>query len=185
MKHESTVNCVIALSDGCIVSGGDDNKLKVWDTKGEYKMTLEGSGNKVSHLVALSNNRMMASFKDGLFEVWNMNTGSNISMLLNHNSKEIKSWVAMLSDGRMISCELSYPGRKSMLFLDDLAIQQNFALSQKELRLTQLFCLKPFNFTFSLQNHSWNELLKAKNTDQSYRYIVSPWRNDFLEYPQS
>ena len=84
--HTSYVNCMIQLTDGRLVSGSDDNTLKIWDTiSGSCLMTLEGHTNSVFCVTQLTYGRLVSSSIDNTLRIWDTISGSCLMTLEGHN----------------------------------------------------------------------------------------------------
>ena len=63
--HTSSVNCVIQLTDGRLVTGGKDSSIKIWDTiSGSCLMTLQGHTKSVVSLIQLTDDRLVSGSYD-------------------------------------------------------------------------------------------------------------------------
>jgi len=81
--HNDYVESVAITPDGTkIVSGSDDNKIKVWDiasTGGRLLNTLEGHTSSVSSVaITPDGTKIVSGSWDNTIKVWDLNTGSNI-----------------------------------------------------------------------------------------------------------
>ena len=100
--HTDRVRSLVALADGCVVSGSWDNTLRVWNAAtGECERTLEGHTGVVRSLVALADGRVVSGSVDKTLRVWNAATGECERTLEGHTD-EVTSLVA-LADGRVVS----------------------------------------------------------------------------------
>ncbi len=61
---------LVALSNGELVSGGDDGTLKRWNKDGKLMATIASSQGAVSSLVALPDDHLASGGKDGSVKVW-------------------------------------------------------------------------------------------------------------------
>ena len=100
--HLSSITCALALSDGRIVSGSDDNSLRVWDTSdGQCLQVLTGHSAKVTCVEALSDGRIVSGSDDNSLRVWDTSDGRCLQVLAGH-SRPVRC-VVVLPDGRIVS----------------------------------------------------------------------------------
>jgi WD40 repeat protein len=67
--HSSWVSSLIALQDGRIASGSNDETIKIWNVNiGEFELTLSGHSDEVTSLIALQDHqdRMIKQLKFGM-----------------------------------------------------------------------------------------------------------------------
>ncbi|MEP6754703.1 MAG: WD40 repeat domain-containing protein [Chthonomonadales bacterium] len=108
MAHDGAVNCLIYLSDGRVISGGDDNCVKVWSIDGLLDSTFQSPPEKTAHskpvlCLALSpNGKVLASGgADRLVRFWNPATGKLLQSIPAHNGS-VKS-LAWSPDGQTLA----------------------------------------------------------------------------------
>ena len=100
--HSSTVNCIIILPDGRVVSGSSDSSLRVWDpSTGQCLQSLEGHSASVRCVAVLPDGRVVSGSKDSSLLVWDPSTGQCLLSLEGHSGSV--SCVAVLPDGRVVS----------------------------------------------------------------------------------
>jgi WD40 repeat protein len=82
--HSSWVTAVQYCSDNSkIVSGGNDNKIKIWDSTGLLIHTLNGHTDDITALrFSVSNDTMWSSSLDNTIRMWNVNTGTLIQTVV-------------------------------------------------------------------------------------------------------
>ena len=74
--HIGKVTSLAVLSDGRVVSGGYDKKVRVWDlSTGKCVRILEGHSDCIRCLVVLSDGRVVSGSADNTFRVWDLLTG--------------------------------------------------------------------------------------------------------------
>ena len=101
--HTSLVTAVAVTPDGRhVVSGSDDNTLRVWDlATGETKTTLQGHTNSVNAVAVTPDGRHVVSgSEDETLRVWDLATGETKTTLQGHTD-----WVcavAVTPDGRHV-----------------------------------------------------------------------------------
>ncbi|WP_456476614.1 WD40 repeat domain-containing protein, partial [Oceanithermus sp.] len=100
--HSGPVSAVSVLPDGRVVSGSDDNTLRVWDLeRGEAVQVLEGHRGSVLSLAVLPDGRVVSGSDDNTLRVWDLERGEAVQVLEGH-----ENWVlslAVLPDGRVVS----------------------------------------------------------------------------------
>jgi WD40 repeat protein len=107
-QHESAISAVITLSDGRIVSGEIDGKLRVWNPAAASEETVsldEGSG---TVLAALPDDLVLIGRYDGQVRMWNP-AGESGSVLLGEHRGPVVA-LAALDDGRVISGAIAGDG---------------------------------------------------------------------------
>jgi WD40 repeat protein len=82
--HSSWVTAVCyASNNSWIASGGNDNKIKIWDTMGNLLFTLNGHSDDITSLrFSPDNARLFSSSLDNTVKVWNTSTGSLIHTIV-------------------------------------------------------------------------------------------------------
>mmetsp|Transcript_35738 Transcript_35738/g.114463 ORF Transcript_35738/g.114463 Transcript_35738/m.114463 type:complete len:244 (-) Transcript_35738:126-857(-) len=100
--HTNTVNCMVLLADGRIVSGSADRSLRLWDiVAGTCTMQLTGHTDRVVCMVQLADGRIVSGSLDSSLRVWDSLTGTCTMQLTGHTGKVV--CVAQLADGRIVS----------------------------------------------------------------------------------
>jgi hypothetical protein len=107
--HASEVTAVAVTPDGRhVVSGSDDETLKVWDLeRGEAVLTLEGHAHVVNAVAVTPDGRYAVSGStDGTLKVWDLERGEAVRSLEGHTPVEA---VAVTPDGRYaVSASMRY-----------------------------------------------------------------------------
>ena len=101
--HEGSVNALAYSPDGRhIVSGGDDDTLRIWDaTSGEALMRLEGHESLVNALAYSPDGRHIVSGSlDSTLRIWDATSGEALMTLRGHESSV--NALAYSPDGRHI-----------------------------------------------------------------------------------
>jgi WD40 repeat protein len=100
----SSVTCVVQLADGRVVSGSDDNTLRMWNTEIRVcEAELAGYNamwNSVRFVMQLVDGRLMSAF-DSTLLLWDLESGACVQTLTGHTN-----WVScavQLVDGRVMS----------------------------------------------------------------------------------
>ena len=100
--HSKTVTSVAQLKDGRVVSGSDDNTIRVWNAStGECLKVLFSHSKPIKHVIALSDNRFISSSEDCTMRVWNPDTGECLRTIQHHQKADAS--VIALSDSRVVS----------------------------------------------------------------------------------
>ena len=74
-EHKGRINCLIRLSDGRIVSGGQDNTIKVWDIdKKQSIYTFKEHTSIVWEIRELDGNRIISGADDNKSKIWDLKT---------------------------------------------------------------------------------------------------------------
>jgi len=69
--HTSDANALTVLSDGSLVSGSNDNTIKIWDVKnGQTIKTLTGHTNSVRALTVLPDGSLVSGSYDNTIKIW-------------------------------------------------------------------------------------------------------------------
>lgn len=93
---------VTALSSRQVISGSQDEALRIWDLEtGEIIYTLKGHSGVISSVAVLGGDRVVSSSHDMTLKVWDLKTGKTIHDLKEHTGG-INAVVA-LGDGGAIS----------------------------------------------------------------------------------
>lgn len=76
---------VVSIDNRLLVSGGDDQRIKIWDLKtGQLLRTLTDHQGSISALAISPNNKWLVSgSSDRSIKIWNLNTGQLIRTLFN------------------------------------------------------------------------------------------------------
>jgi WD40 repeat protein len=100
--HTTYVTAVAYSPDGqLIVSGGTDNKAKIWNTSGQLQHQLLGHTNDVTGLRFTPDNlRVISSSKDNTIRVWEVATG-NLVHTFNTGTSDVNG-MALSPDGQHI-----------------------------------------------------------------------------------
>ena len=74
-EHKGRINCLIRLSDGRIVSGGQDNTIKVWDIdKKKSIYTFKEHTSIVWEIRELEGNKIISGADDNKSKIWDLKT---------------------------------------------------------------------------------------------------------------
>ena len=80
--HKNEINCLVALADGCVLSGGKDTNLKLWDlTTARCRRTFEGHTHEVLCAAELNNGNLTSGALDKSIIVWERKTGLILNTL--------------------------------------------------------------------------------------------------------
>ena len=80
--HKNEVNCLIALADGSILSGGKDTNLKLWDVGSvRCRRTFEGHTHEVLCAAEINNGNLTSGGLDKSIIVWERKTGQILNTL--------------------------------------------------------------------------------------------------------
>jgi len=114
--HQDSVGAIALTSDGhCLVTGSDDNTLKLWNLQsGEILCTLEGHTNVVN-AVALTpdGTRAVSGSDDDTLKLWDLQSGEVLRTLEGHTFSV--NAVAVTPDGR---CVISGSGDETLKVWD-------------------------------------------------------------------
>lgn len=91
--HSKQITCLDILSNNCLVSGSDDNTIKLWDTtNGKCLNTIIlDKGSSTFCLRKLSDEHFASGHDDGSIKIWDIKSGNCITTLKKH-----VSWVNQL-----------------------------------------------------------------------------------------
>ncbi len=86
--HPSWVTCVAYSPNGNnIVTGGNDDKVKIWSNTGTLLYTCIGhTGDITSVKVTPDNNFVVSSSKDDKIKIWNISTGALVKTISGHKN---------------------------------------------------------------------------------------------------
>ena len=74
-EHKGRINCLIRLSDGRIVSGGQDNTIKIWDiNKKQSIYTFKEHTSIIWEIRELEGNRIISGADDNKSKIWDLKT---------------------------------------------------------------------------------------------------------------
>ena len=104
--HTADVNCLQALPDGRIVSGSDDNTLRIWTKSAGGKWdseVLSGHTDSVRCLQALPDGKIVSGSNDRTLRIWTKSAGGgwDSEVLSGHNN--YVNCLQALPDGRIVS----------------------------------------------------------------------------------
>lgn len=105
--HTGWVTTVTYSIDGTrIISGGSDNKVKIWDSAGSLLFTCNGHTGDITQVKTTPDNQLVVSCSaDKTIRVWDLNTGALIRTISGHTN-EIKG-IDLSPDGeRVVSASL-------------------------------------------------------------------------------
>jgi len=101
-EHKGRINILIKLNDGCIVSGGQDKTIKVWNIKSNQSlMTLTGHKSMIWSLCEINGNKLLSGSSDKTAIIWDLNK-KQLDFEL-YKDKEISS-VLQLKNGNVLLC---------------------------------------------------------------------------------
>jgi APAF-1 helical domain/WD domain, G-beta repeat len=98
--HRGEVTALAVLPDGRVVSGSQDQTLRVWDVDSGASRVLEGHTDQVTALAVLPDGRVVSGSCDHTLRVWDVDSDASRAL------EGHKSWVwalAVLPDGRVVS----------------------------------------------------------------------------------
>jgi WD40 repeat protein len=74
--HNSTISCLLELSDGCIISTSWDKQIKIWNiNSGKCIRTLEGHAGFIRSVIMLPNGNIATCSLGGEIRLWNPDEG--------------------------------------------------------------------------------------------------------------
>ena len=103
-EHSKSINSIIQLQTGEIISGSDDKTLKIWK-KYILSETLIGHKDYVTDIIELTNNKICSSSSDKKIIIWerkNLIDKFNLYQILESHLDSIRTLIG-LNDGRIIS----------------------------------------------------------------------------------
>lgn len=103
-EHSKSINIIIQLQTGEIISGSDDKTLKIWK-KYILSETLIGHKDYVTDIIELTNNKICSSSSDKKIIIWerkNLIDKFNLYQILESHLDSIRTIIG-LNDGRIIS----------------------------------------------------------------------------------
>lgn len=100
--HTGVINVLLTLHDGLVVSGSDDNTLRVWDpATGQCLQVMEGHTDRICCAAILPDGKIISGSSDSTLRVWDTATGQCLQTLIGHT--EDVNCVAVLPDCNVIS----------------------------------------------------------------------------------
>jgi WD40 repeat protein len=86
--HLNWVTSVAYSPNGnIIVTGGDDNKVKIWSTTGTLLFTCNGHTGDITNVkITPDNNFVVSSSKDDKIKIWNISTGALVQTISGHSN---------------------------------------------------------------------------------------------------
>ena len=101
--HTSSVQCVTVLPNNCLISGGEDSRVCVWDLRsGKCIQTVDLRSGTIHSIAALFDGRVAVGRSDGSILLWNaLGTGPPSHTLRGHRGSV--RGLATLPDGRLVS----------------------------------------------------------------------------------
>ena len=100
--HRGSVTCMAIFPDGRVVSGSDDNTLRVWDVyTGQCLQTLEGHKRGINCVAILRDGRVVSGSGDNTLRVWDAASGQCLQTFDGYTDMII--CIAVLPDGRVVS----------------------------------------------------------------------------------
>ncbi len=86
--HSHSVNSIEMLSEQFMASGGDDERVIIWDLFSySIKYTLTGQNYPISCIKRVSSNMIASGDENGKIIVWNWLTGERIFSLIGHTKR--------------------------------------------------------------------------------------------------
>ena len=83
--HLGCINCIIQLSNGNLLTGGDDSTIRIWDIKTyENILTFEEHFARVTCLIEISKNIIASGSFDTSIRLWNLNEKKCYLQLCEH-----------------------------------------------------------------------------------------------------
>ncbi len=85
--HDNWVTSVTFSNDGkYIITGGDDNVVKIWDSSGVFLNSCVGHTSDITQVKVSPNNLyIISSSKDKKIKVWDIKTGKLVKNIVGHN----------------------------------------------------------------------------------------------------
>ena len=100
--HHDSIECLVCLSNGRIVSGSVDCTLRIWDdTTVKCLKTLKGHTDTVTCISVLLDGRIVSGSKDDTLRVWDTENEECLETFEGHNN--LITDISVLSDRRVVS----------------------------------------------------------------------------------
>jgi WD40 repeat protein len=122
------LRCVACLSDGRVVSGGDDGAVRIWDlTSGQQVRELKSGALPILALaVSADGRRAVTGGWDHEARVWDLDAGTQLVSFDRHT--DLVASVALSPDGRRaLSCHCEFPNGRGKVWLWDTATGKEVA----------------------------------------------------------
>ena len=106
-QHNNSVNSLLLLRDGRLVSCSSDNTIKIYDMNNNYHcdITIEGHKDSLFYISQLDNNKLISCSTDKSLKIWSIN---KYSFHCDYTIKDAHcDWINKiipLSNNRMASC---------------------------------------------------------------------------------
>ena len=70
--HNDGVSCLCTLPDGRLVSGAEDNLIKIWDNENKYNNThiLKGHSNVINSIIIIDDKKILSASADKIMKIW-------------------------------------------------------------------------------------------------------------------
>jgi WD40 repeat protein len=102
--HSSTVRSIEMLSEQFMASGGQDQKVIIWDLSSySIKYTLTGHNDRVNCFKRISSNLIASGDYNGTIIIWNWLTGEQIFNLTGHTSTVSLNSIDLYDEQTLIS----------------------------------------------------------------------------------
>ena len=98
--HKGRINCLIKLSNGNVVSGSQDNTIKLWDIEKKQEIcTLTGHTSIVWDIRELEGNKIISAADDNKSKIWDLKTKKSEDLC---KSNRHISGIAVLKNNKVI-----------------------------------------------------------------------------------
>lgn len=80
--HDDMISCLARLSNGNLISGSLDSRIKIWDANtGQVHRELEGHTHEITQIIELNNGNIASASQDKTINVWDRQSAEIIYTL--------------------------------------------------------------------------------------------------------
>ena len=108
--HTNFIRSIAVLSDGRIVSGSDDNTVKVWNNSLTTSVTLNNHTDNVRSVAVTNDNHIISGSYDKTIKIWEEISQNNWVNIITLDAEYRVENVAVMPDGRIVGSSNNFNG---------------------------------------------------------------------------